>query len=91
MNLDAEKKVKRETEVDLPPRKKANKRSAETPGSEIIPEKFKKHVKSLGFQESDITVLYKNKDDWMGISTGWLQVNFTVVYKSLTFIIQKEN
>ena len=38
-----------------------------------IPEKFIKHILSLGFQETEGQVLYENKDDWMGFSTGKLE------------------
>ena len=37
---------------------------------ENIPEKFIKHVLSLGFQESDAAVLYKDKENWIGASKG---------------------
>ena len=76
VNLDAEENIRRKIEVEIPTRTKATKRKAEAPSAEIVPDKFKKHVLSLGFQESDAAVLYKKKDDWMGISTGWLQVIF---------------
>ena len=72
MNFDTEEKVKRKIEIEIPNRKKAMKRKAEK-SVQPIPENFKKHVLSLGFQKSDVAVLYKNKDDWMGISTGWLR------------------
>ena len=39
---------------------------------ESIPKAFIDHIRSLGFQETDANVLYENKDDWMGISTGRL-------------------
>ena len=39
---------------------------------ENIPKAFINHVRLLGFQETDASVLYENKEDWMGISTGWL-------------------
>ena len=71
MNLEADKDFKRKIAVEIPSKNKAKKRKAEKSGAEI-PAKFKKHVLSLGFQESDVAVLYRDKDDWMGISTGWL-------------------
>ena len=70
VNFDADEIVKRKVQVKIPTRKKTLKRKAETPSAEVIPPKFKKHVLSLGFQESDVVALYKNKDDWMGIQTG---------------------
>ena len=39
---------------------------------ESISKSFIKHIRSLGFPETDASVLYENKDDWMGISTGRL-------------------
>ena len=70
MNFDVDEIVQRKVQIEIPTRKKAMKRKAETPSAEVIPEKFKKHALSLGFQESDLAVLYKNKDDWVGIRTG---------------------
>lgn len=37
---------------------------------EIIPNAFIAHICKLGFSESDAQVLYKNKNDWMGMNTG---------------------
>ena len=37
---------------------------------ENIPEDFMRHVRSLGFQESDAAVLYKDKNSWIGASKG---------------------
>ena len=37
-----------------------------------IPKAFIDHIRSLGFPETDAHFLYENKDDWLGISTGWL-------------------
>ena len=39
---------------------------------ESIPKTFMKHIRTLGFQETDAHVLYEDKYDWMGISTGRL-------------------
>ena len=61
LNFDRDEKIARKIEE---PRKKATKRKAETAE---IPEKFTKHVLSLGFQESDVPVLFENRDDWMGM------------------------
>ena len=85
LNLDVEENIKRKIEVEIPTRKKVTKRKAETPSAEVIPEKFKKHVLSLGFQESDVTVLYENKDDWMGIQTGMLTQLKQVFLVSIAF------
>ena len=41
---------------------------------EVIPKAFIDHIKSLGFMENDAPVLYQNKDDWMGLSTGKLKI-----------------
>ena len=35
-----------------------------------IPEKFIKQVVSLGFQETDAAVLYKDKENWIGAGKG---------------------
>ena len=45
---------------------------------EVIPKSFVNHIRTLGFQDSDADMLYENKDDWIGISTGRLLQN---VYK----------
>ena len=42
--------------------------------NEVIPKAFIDHIKSLGFMENDAPVLYQNKDDWMGLSTGKLKI-----------------
>lgn len=57
---------------DIIPLKKSRKSEAKKVKKEIIPRAFIEHIRSLGFQETDASVLYENKDDWMGISTGWL-------------------
>ena len=45
-----------------------NRRSAEVDVEKIenIPQSFIKHVISLGFQEDDAAILYKDRDSWMG-------------------------
>ena len=54
----------------MPKRQRLSKRNNEEEGEnkEVIPEKFIKHIKTLGFQESDATVLYRDKDQWNGLS-----------------------
>ena len=54
-----------------PPRKK----SKPVVRVKNMPKEFIYHILSLGFNESDAAVLYENKEDWMGLSTGWLPVS----------------
>ena len=68
INIIDEEKVKIIAPEVLMP-KKARKPQAK---KESIPKAFIDHIRSLGFQETDAYVLYENKDDWMGISTGRL-------------------
>lgn len=35
-----------------------------------IPPSFMNHILSLGFNENDALVLYENKEDWMGLTSG---------------------
>ena len=39
---------------------------------EKIPEKFMEHVISLGFQENDAAVLYRDRENWIGQNQGLL-------------------
>ena len=61
----------------VPVPKKARKSEVK---KEIIPKAFIDHVVTLGFQENDANVLYDNKDDWIGISTGKLMFDFSVQF-----------
>ena len=54
---------------DVVPPKKARKSLVK---KEVIPKAFIDHIRKLGFRDSDAQVLYENKDDWIGISTGRL-------------------
>ena len=47
-----------------------SKRRTEKVVRDEIPAEFIQKITRLGFQDSDAQVLYENKDDWMGISTG---------------------
>ena len=70
INLSNEEKVKFKAPEVQP--KKYRKSEAKKVKKESIPNAFIRHIRSLGFQETDASVLYENKDDWMGISTGQL-------------------
>ena len=50
--------------------KKVDKSSVK---KQAVPKEFLDHIRALGFQEIDARILYEHKDDWMGISTGWLK------------------
>ena len=56
--------------MDLPKRQRLSSAKEKREKKVKVPEKFIKHIVSLGFQESDGAVLYRNKSDWMGLSTG---------------------
>ena len=43
---------------------------------EKVPEKFMKHILSLGFREVDAGVLYREKDSWMGIRKAKGRIKF---------------
>ena len=51
----------------MPKRQRLSKRNHDEE-DENIPEKFIKHIQTLGFQESDAGVLYRDKDQWNGIT-----------------------
>ena len=55
---------------NLPKRRKISRKEDFIEKTENIPEKFIKHVISLGFQENDAAVLYKDKESWIGASKG---------------------
>ena len=61
---------------EILPKKKSVKSEAKKVKKESIPKAFIKHIRSLGFQEADASVLYENKDDWMGISTGMVESRY---------------
>ena len=46
---------------------------------EAIPKPFVDHIRKLGFRDSDANVLYENKDDWIGVSTGKLRLQYSTV------------
>ena len=50
------------------PEKPAKNRKIVT--REEIPKTFIEHIVRLGFQESDARVLFENKEDWMGLTSG---------------------
>ena len=66
--MGSEEKVRVKAPENIKP-KKVKKSEVK---KESIPKTFINHVRLLGFQETDASVLYENKEDWMGISTGWL-------------------
>ena len=49
-----------------------------------VPDKFIKHILSLGFRENDAGVLYREKESWMGISKAkgkdYILVLVTIAY-----------
>ena len=57
---------------EIKPSQKSRKSEAKKVKKESIPKAFIDHIRKLGFRDSDAEVLYENKEDWMGISTGWL-------------------
>ena len=67
MNPEDINSIKKVPDIVLP--KKVRK---STTKKEVIPKAFIDHIRKLGFRDSDAEVLYENKEDWMGISTGWL-------------------
>ena len=63
---------------------KIEKKSIEN--KENIPEKFMKHIVSLGFKETDADVLYKDKENWIGASKG--RVPFVhAIYSRVTEVL----
>ena len=69
INIEEDEKVKKPKDLIVPVSKKVKKSETR---KEIIPKSFVDHVVTLGFKENDANVLFDNKDDWMGISTGKL-------------------
>ena len=67
----------------LPKRKQASDVNIEK--TENIPERFMKHVLSLGFKETDAAVLYKDKEHWTGASQGRVKNNPLLVLCVLNF------
>lgn len=72
MNFDNEDMVTKTTISKVLPPKKV--KTSEVKRVKKIPTAFIDHIRSLGFTETDADVLYENKDDWMGMSTGWLKI-----------------
>ena len=68
---------------DVVPPKKARKSLVK---KEVIPKAFIDHIRKLGFRDSDAQVLYENKDDWIGMSTGGLSEASSKI--EATFIIE---
>ena len=46
---------------------------------DVIPKGFMVHIRKLGFRDSDAKVLYENKDDWIGVSTGELRLHYSLL------------
>ena len=68
INLYSEEKPN----IRLPDIELSKKIKKSQPKKQPVPKEFLDHIRALGFQEIDASILYEHKEDWMGISTGWL-------------------
>ena len=70
-----QEELKFKTLAVRPKKRKLSKDEDFIEKAENIPDEFMKHVRSLGFEESDASVLYKDKENWLGACKGKVTFN----------------